>query len=76
MNEKEKNLLNDKALKALCMEYDYCCGEYPESFYEGYSVYGFYLEHYERRVTQDRKDWMKEARRKGTPHVKGEMKEE
>ena len=76
MNEKEKNLLNEKALKALCMEYDYWNGKYPESLHEGYAIYEFYLERCELRGTEDKKDWMKEARRKETPHVKGEMKEE
>lgn len=44
-------------LKDLCLEYDYVYGIYPESTYEGKSLYDFY------RETSDveNENWIKEA---------------
>jgi len=49
------------ALQALCMNYDFSEGEYPESKYEGYSLYQFYLNSIGVCITLTWREWMKVA---------------
>lgn len=47
-------------LKALCLQYDYIYGQYPENAYEGKSLYDFYRYKID-KIDITNKDWIKEA---------------
>lgn len=49
-------------LKDLCQEYDYIYGEIPSSFYEGKSIYDFYICDYVDKAQKETiPEWIKEA---------------
>ena len=52
-------------LKALCLQYDYINGIYPESFYQGKAMYEFYQylcgDETKLAINHDYDNWIKEA---------------
>jgi hypothetical protein len=59
----KKVVLDMNALKRLCLDYDFCKGRYPESLYEGYSLYAHYLKNNDGIISVTEAEWMEEAKK-------------